>query len=428
MKGAFRIFFYAGWKREMLILATMLLGTVIESIGIASLWPIVSIAAGGNQLTGHAFGDISGRILSYAGVPVTIANLLCLVLIVAVLRFALTVAGMVFVGRRVAMLATSLRLQLIDAVVRARWSYFTSRPAAQFTAAIGGDGHRAAGAYKASGLVIANLVRTLFYMGMALWVSWQFFVAALGIVALLWVAVGPFMRMAKHAGRGKTKHTRELIKTVSDTLTNIKALKAMNRESFISRSFSRSVERLHDAAQAEIYSETAVRAIQDPLFAFCILGGIYVGQVFLGMAWSDLIVAVAVLQRVAAGIGSVRGAIQRVLIDGSAFWSITSLIADARTEAEPVHGGMMPTLRESCQFTDVAFGYGDKTIMTDVNLEVQAGAITTVVGPSGAGKTTIADLLVGLHQPTAGDVTIDGHRLREIDMPAWRRSIGYIPQ
>ena len=428
MRGAFRIFFYGGWQRGLLIVATLLVGTMVESIGVASIWPIVSLATGDAQLPGHALGNVVANAFGIIGIPMTIEYLLCLLLAIALVRFALLVTGMVFVGRSVASLATGLRLQLIDAVVRARWSYFTARPVAQFTAAIGGDGHRAAGAYKAAAMTMANLLRTLFYLGLALWVSWEFFAASLIVVALLWLAVGPFMRMAKHAGRGKTKHTRELIKSVTDALTNIKALKAMNRQNFIGRTFSHNVERLHDAAQAEIYSDTAVRAIQEPLVAILLLGGIYAGKAFLGMAWGDILVAVVVLQRVSSGIGAVRSSIQRVLVDGSSFWSIAALIADARSAQEPMHGGAVPTLVEGAQFSGVAFGYGKKTIMEDVSLDLPAGAITTVIGPSGAGKTTIADLLVGLHEPTAGEVTIDGRRLQEIDTAAWRKMIGYIPQ
>jgi ATP-binding cassette subfamily C protein len=54
--------------------------------------------------------------------------------------------------------------------------------------------------------------------------------------------------------------------------------------------------------------------------------------------------------------------------------------------------------------------------------------VATLIGPSGAGKTTIADLLVGLHEPDSGAVLIDGVPLAEIDLARWRGKIGYIPQ
>jgi len=57
-----------------------------------------------------------------------------------------------------------------------------------------------------------------------------------------------------------------------------------------------------------------------------------------------------------------------------------------------------------------------------------ARQITAIVGPSGAGKSTFIDILMRLHDPDGGEITVDGRPLQEIDLRAWRRSIGYIPQ
>jgi ATP-binding cassette subfamily C protein len=59
---------------------------------------------------------------------------------------------------------------------------------------------------------------------------------------------------------------------------------------------------------------------------------------------------------------------------------------------------------------------------------IPAGRIVAITGPSGAGKTTIADLIVGLHQPQEGSLLVDGVPLTELDLAAWRGSIGYVPQ
>ena len=63
-----------------------------------------------------------------------------------------------------------------------------------------------------------------------------------------------------------------------------------------------------------------------------------------------------------------------------------------------------------------------------LNLELPAQSLTVITGPSGSGKTTLTDLLVGLYQPQSGRILIDGVPLSEIDLKAWRRLIGYVPQ
>ena len=63
-----------------------------------------------------------------------------------------------------------------------------------------------------------------------------------------------------------------------------------------------------------------------------------------------------------------------------------------------------------------------------VSLVVPAGQVTVLTGLSGAGKTTIADLILGLHQPDQGQVLLDDVPLREIDLASWRSLVGYVPQ
>ena len=67
-------------------------------------------------------------------------------------------------------------------------------------------------------------------------------------------------------------------------------------------------------------------------------------------------------------------------------------------------------------------------MLAGVSLRLRAGTVTGLAGASGAGKSTIADLVMGLLRPTSGTVSIDGHVLADGDVRAWRRSIGYVPQ
>jgi ATP-binding cassette subfamily C protein len=428
MRNAFRIFFYAGWKRELLVIATVLLTGAVEGIGIASVWPIVALVSGGNASKPHSMGNVVVTGLAKVGLPLTVEVLLGLIVVISLIRFALTAAGSIFIGRTVARVSTQLRLRLINAVVRARWLYFITQPVAKFTNAVSLDGTRASMAFRASGNTIAALTKAVVYLGLALWVSWQFFLAGVGVTLLLYLCVNRFMQMAKEAGRGKTKHSRNLSRTVTDALTNIKALKAMNRQGFVAQSFSRSVEALREALAAETYSEAAIRAIQEPLMIQFLLGGAYVAYTFFDMSLDQILGSVLVLSGLATAIGAVRGSMQRVLIDGSAFWAMVRLIEQTEREAETIHSGALPRFDAGCRFEDVTFAYGTMPVLNAVNLEIAPHAVTAIIGPSGSGKTTIADLLVGLNPPREGKVLVGDVDLAALDTVAWRRQIGYIPQ
>ena len=93
-----------------------------------------------------------------------------------------------------------------------------------------------------------------------------------------------------------------------------------------------------------------------------------------------------------------------------------------------MHGGRAPTFERAIEIRGLSFAYHEKQVLDNVDLEFSAGEITALVGSSGSGKTTIIDLIAGLIQPSAGSVLIDGEPLDEIDLAAWRSSIGAVPQ
>jgi len=428
VRDAFRIFFYTGWRQQLLILFALFVSGVVEVVGIATLWPVIGLIGGETHMKSHVIDDYIRWLLAELNVPLTIETLLMIIVGAAGLSFIFGTAGAVFVGRTVANFGINVRLQLIDALVHAKWSYFVAQPVARYTAAVNSDADRAALAFKASALCVSGLAQTLVLMGMALCVSWPFFLGAVTVVAVLWLGVGRYIRMAKKAGRGKSRHNLALMHSVTDALTNVKALKAMNRHNFIGHTFAVHVDRLRRATQAETYSTSAMRAIQEPLFTILILAGLYIGHSILGMDLRVMLGSTLLLKRIADSIGRVRSSYQRVALERPSFWQLQQLLQEVRANREILRPGKLPHLPATIEFKNVDFAYPGKRVIADASATLVAGELTTFIGPSGAGKTTVADLVAGLHQPSDGVIEIGGVPISEIDMAGWRRQLGYIPQ
>merc|ERR1711969_38213 len=92
----------------------------------------------------------------------------------------------------------------------------------------------------------------------------------------------------------------------------------------------------------------------------------------------------------------------------------------AEAEREPPAGREIATLARALTLRDVAVNFDDKPCLEGVFLEAPARRITAILGPSGAGKTTLVDLLTGLLEPDEGQVEIDGVPLARIDLHDWR--------
>lgn len=96
----------------------------------------------------------------------------------------------------------------------------------------------------------------------------------------------------------------------------------------------------------------------------------------------------------------------------------------------PITGGVsIRDVNEGIRFNSVAFAYPDRhSTLTNVSFTIKPGQITAIVGPSGSGKSTIAHLILRFYDPTEGQITVDGHNLRELDLRSWRKMIGTVSQ
>ncbi len=428
--GTLRIFRATSIGRQLTVLGCLLAASLAEGFGIASLLPLLTVAAGpgAGAPSDSAIHDMVTGALAAIGLPPDLIVLLVVFVGGLVLKAALTLFAMNHVGYAVAEVATGLRLQLIQALLEARWGYFARQPVGRFANAISSEASRAGDAYLAVATTIAIAFQAVIFLILALMLSWKLSLASLLIGSIVVLSLNRLVRATKRAGRQQTKRTKELVSRLSDALVGIKPLKAMARHARLGRLFAADAQGLNDALKRQVFSRQVTRSLQEPLLALFLAPGFYVAVQYWAMPVTDLIVKVVVLGRTVSMLGKVQQTFQSAVQAESAYWAIHDTILEARAAHEESSGTRIPTLTRACRFDDVSFAFGKKQVLIGVSLSVEAGQVTTVTGASGAGKTTIADLLLGLYQPDQGDITIDEVPLEEIDRQAWRSKVGYVPQ
>jgi ATP-binding cassette subfamily C protein len=266
------------------------------------------------------------------------------------------------------------------------------------------------------------------YTGVALAVSWRAtLVAALTAVAML-VLLSGFVRLSERAGRRQTGLLKSLLARLTDMLQAIKMLKATARESVLAPLLEADTEQLNRALRQRVLGKEGLRSLQEPVAVAFMALGLYLAITRWGMALSSLLVLLLVLARAVSRLGKVQRKYLTMVTEASALWSLHDLAATAEAEAEPSTGRRPARFEDVIVLSDVRLAYGGAPVLDGISLEIPARAITVLVGTSGVGKTTIADLVAGLVRHDAGEVRVDGVPLAELDLRRWRQGIGYVPQ
>ena len=226
----------------------------------------------------------------------------------------------------------------------------------------------------------------------------------------------------------QTDLQKSLLAHLTDTVLSIKPLKAMARENLADSVLEKKTTRLNKALEKQVFSKELLRAVQEPILTALLALGIYVLLVYLRLPLSTTMVLVYLLARTVKQMYKVQQHYQEMVIFESAYWSLQKTIQEAAEAHETALGTQPPSLDRAIHLDKISFDYGDSQVLRNTSLTFPTGVFTAIIGPSGAGKTTIIDLITALLRPQQGEIWIDDLPLAQVDLKSWRRMIGYVPQ
>lgn len=423
-----RIFFGAKNTNPWTVLLLLLLAGLFEGVGLASLLPLLTSSIGDDDGGTSFVDEIVRDGLAVLGLAPTLPTLLMFVIGGITLKCVLKMAAMHHVGVAMAEVATGLRVELVKQLLNVKWEYFTREPIGRIANAVSVDATRSGQAYLAVANFTTLSIQSMVYTVVALMVSWKLAMAALVVGAAIAAALHALVRISKKAGRRQTEKTSELVTYLSDAMSNIKPLKAMAAQRNFARLFDKKVQQLNRALRRQVVSQYALKNLEEILVAVCLGCGFYATTIFMDVPVLQLLVMGLLMFQTVSSVGKIQRYYQKAVLLESPYWATRDLIRSAASAREPDGGKREPSFERGCQFDEVALSIGDKRVLQAVSLEIPAGQLTVVTGASGAGKTTLTDLLLGLFQPIDGRILIDGVPLSDIDLKRWRRMVGFVPQ
>jgi ATP-binding cassette, subfamily C, bacterial len=414
-------------SRTLIMLVCLTLAAMAEGVGVSSMMPLLGMVTG-SEGEESALEHWIRSLLGAVGITPTLGVLLLLLVGGSVVKAGLMLLAQRQVGYTVAHVATDLRLALLRALLSARWMYYLRQPVGMLANAFATEALRASEAYLYGATLMSQLIQTVLYVCIAAAVSWQTTIAASFVGIFTIGALSGLVRKTKRAGVKQTDLMRTLLARMTDVLYSVKPLKAMGREPLVAPLLEHETQSLNRTLQKLVLSKEAVRALQEPLLIGTLAGGLWIATSFFSIAVDGVIMLSLIFARALFSLQKAQKQYQAMAACESAFWSLQRTIEESERETEAGSGMCEPTFERALTVRNVDFAYEERPILRAATLEIPAGEVTAIVGPSGAGKTTIADLVLGLVRPQSGEVLLDGVPLPDIDIPKWRHKVGYVPQ
>lgn len=410
------------------VLVALVVAGLVEGVSLTALLPMLTVALERESGAASEQSGFAVSLMQRFGIEPTVTSLLVVLVAGTAMTSLIGLLAKRQVGYTVAQVATDLRLELLRALVAARWEYYLRQPIGKLTNAMAAEAGGASQAYLNAATMTAAAVQAMVYAAVALAVSWKATLAYVAAAALLAFGLHSLVRMSKRAGKRTTKMLSRLMAGLVDSLQSVKPLKAMARENLADGVLEHQTLELNNAVRRQVIAKEGRKAVQQPAFALLIAAGTWAGLEIWQLPMPTVLVLMMLLARVLSNFGKVQGEFQELASCESFYWALRRTLDEAYRQVEPSTGTVAPRFENGLRLESVHFAYGESPVLRECTIEVPFGSFTALIGPSGAGKTTILDLIVGLVRPQHGKVTVDDVDLSEVDIRAWRRLIGYVPQ
>ncbi|MFJ9100662.1 ABC transporter ATP-binding protein [Streptomyces sp. NPDC102405] len=328
----------------------------------------------------------------------------------------------------------ALRADVFRHVQRLSLGFFERRRLGDVLARVTGDVD-AVETFLLSGVAQAlwYVMRLGIFLGMLFYLSWDLTLFALVVVPLFWCAARYFSRLVKAASRERRRRSGSVSAVAEEVLGNIALVQAYNRQEWEQGRFQREILGRYRATM----TSTRIRAVFGPLVDLVELSGALLvmglgtwqlarGRLTLG----ELLVFLALLSKLYSPIRGMSHLNSTFYAASAAAERIVELL-DQRPQVSdgpaPVRLGRV---RGHVEFDSVGFTYPGtaRPALCDVSLRVEPGQTLALVGASGAGKSTVAKLLLRFYDPEHGAVHLDGADLRTLRLADVRDHVAVVLQ
>jgi ATP-binding cassette subfamily C protein len=416
--------------------ALVSVAALFESVGLVLLVPLLSMVTAADNHGGRLVG-LATRALDGIGAETRGARLAVLLGSFA----ALLVVRAVLIARRDATLA-QLQMGFVEQVrgraarslAAAPWQAVSRLQHARVTHLLSGDIQRIGTAIQCIVQIMAAAVLIVFQAGVALLLA-----PVLTAIALVLIVIGLsgtllVLRRISDLGAQLTRSSLALMHETSQFLGALKLAAGQNRQAAFVNEFEASIAALKRRQLAFVRQQSANRLGATTLSS--LVGAViaFVGLIVFDIQPAVLIVLLLVFARLSGPAIQINQAMQQIVHSLPAYAEVRALERELGAAAEPASPALAIAIPPGpIVYRDVSFRYKGSGESADgaligVSLTIAPGSFVGLTGPTGAGKTTFADLLVGLLTPSSGEIEIGGIALRGAAVVAWREQISYVAQ
>ncbi|MDF2380282.1 ABC transporter ATP-binding protein [Nostoc ellipsosporum NOK] len=332
------------------------------------------------------------------------------------------------------LLVKRLREALFEKINSLHLGYFTKEHKGDLISRLNTDVYGIEGAAASSIEVLFKEPYVMIGYFIALFaISTKLTLFTLLIIPISAVAIAAITKKLKREAKEVQASAGRLLTLIDETLMGMRIIRAFNATRFVVGRFAQENDFYRKASLASFSKRELAPAFSEAagvMVVACIL--VYGGSLVLsqggGLQAGAFIAFIAIFSQVIRPAKAIVVALSNIQMGQAAGERILEILDKPVEVADSPNAVPLTSFEERIELRNVTFGYTDRTVLKNIDLVVEKGKTIALVGPSGVGKSTIADLIPRFYDATGGEVLIDGKNVKDYTMESLRSHMSFVTQ
>jgi len=421
---------FSGYHFQILLLAIFsFFSGFLEAIGISTIIPLFASITG---TTGELDDNISlymKKLFTFFHVDFSLKYFLILICLLFIIKFFTSVITSFIRLKITANYENNTRKQLLKKTINADWLHLLEQKAGHLETILLIDTQRCALLLEQFSSIILIFVNLIIYAIVAFVISSYITVLTLILGGIIFIAFKPFVAKQRLYSKETVRMNKVIANYISEHIAGIKTVKALSAGQIILKKGKEYFDYIRKLSIRMSIVSSLVKNIMQPISIIFIVVLFAISYKTSNFNFAVFAAVIYLSQKIFSFIEQLQSNLHKIIIFYPHLESILKYSSELIEVKEDNHLHRPFNFNKSLSFKQVNFSYSNnRQVISDISFDIRKGQMIGIIGPSGAGKTTLVDIILRLIKPQQGRILLDEEDVSQISLKAWRKNIGYVSQ
>jgi len=421
---------FKSYKKTLFVLCLFgLIGGLLEMLGVNALIPLLGLILQGVPQEMNFITQLLQNLFLFFRIPLNVFSLLVFISTLFLMKSIVLLYFQYIQGRMIANYELQERTKILEKILCSKWSFLQKQKVGNLDKVLTQDVALSTFLLRDVGRILLILSNCLIYSVFALLISPTVVSVSLVFGAIFFFSFRPLFRKTAKFSKLFVANDKIVGHYLNQIILGIKTIKTVADEKSVIQNANSLFEELKRLRiKLHLYSNLG-GILAQPIIIILLFSILYFSSSSPGFDFGSFVVTIYLIQKIFVQIESLQVKVQKISEFSPFLESNIKYVAAAQNQQELDAGNEKFSFADVLLFENVSFGYTkERLILKDFSLGILSNETVGLVGHSGAGKTTVVDLLLRLLEPTSGSITIDGRQTILINKEDWKKHVAYVPQ